>query len=149
MARMEQLAWDIGETAHALRRAFDRRAAELGITRAQWRVLARLDLQPGQRQVDLAERMDIEPITLCRIVDKLEEANLVERRRDPGDRRAWQLYLCECAAPLIAKLHALADSFSAEIFGSLAPEQVEQTRALLATIRHNITGLTPVTKASA
>ena len=149
MARMEQLAWDIGETAHALRRAFDRRAAELGITRAQWRVLARLDLQPGQRQVDLAERMDIEPITLCRIVDKLEEANLVERRRDPGDRRAWQLYLSASAAPLVTKLHALADSFSAEIFGSLNPEDIERTRALLATIRNNITGLAPVTKASA
>lgn len=149
MARMEQLAWDIGETSHALRRAFDRRAAELGITRAQWRVLARLDIQPGQRQVDLAERMDIEPITLCRIVDKLEEANLVERRRDPGDRRAWQLYLSDSAAPLVTKLHALADSFSAEIFGSLNPEDVERTRALLATIRNNITGLAPVTKASA
>lgn len=149
MVRMEQLAWDIGETSHSLRRAFDRRAAELGITRAQWRVLARLDLKPGQRQVDLAERMDIEPITLCRIVDKLEEANLVERRRDPNDRRAWQLYLSDSAAPLVTKLHALADRFSAEIFGSLDPEEVERTRALLATIRNNITGLAPVAKASA
>nr|WP_314444686.1 MarR family transcriptional regulator [uncultured Sphingomonas sp.] len=149
MASMEPLAWDIGETAHALRRAFDRRAAELGITRAQWRVLARLDLQPGQRQVDLAERMDIEPITLCRIVDKLEEAGLVERRRDPGDRRAWQLYLCESAAPLVAKLHALADSFSTEIFGTIDPAEIERTRALLATVRTNITGMAPVTKASA
>jgi MarR family transcriptional regulator for hemolysin len=149
MARMEQLAWDIGETSHALRRAFDRRAAELGITRAQWRVLARLDLQPGQRQVDLAERMDIEPITLCRIVDKLEEASLVERRRDPSDRRAWQLYLSDSAAPLVTKLHALADSFSAEIFGALDRQEIERARALLATIRHNIIGLAPVTKASA
>ena len=77
---MEQLAWDIGETSLAIRRAFDRKAATLGITRAQWRVLARLDHQPGQKQVELADRMDIEPITLCRIVDKLEEAGLVERR---------------------------------------------------------------------
>lgn len=146
---MEQLAWDIGETAHALRRAFDRRAAEFGITRAQWRVLARLDLQPGQRQVDLAERMDIEPITLCRIVDKLEEANLVERRRDPRDRRAWQLYLSDSAASLVTKLHVLADSFSVEIFGSLDPQDVERTRTLLAKIRTNISGLAPVTKASA
>src|SRR6476646_6032503 len=99
---MEQLAWDIGETAHALRRAFDRRAAELGITRAQWRVLARLDHQPGQRQVDL-----------------------VERRRDPDDRRAWQLYLCEGAAPLVAKLHALAKDFTADVFGNLDLAEVE------------------------
>ncbi|UUR08495.1 MarR family winged helix-turn-helix transcriptional regulator [Sphingomonas glaciei] len=146
---MEQLAWDIGETSHALRRAFDRRAAELGITRAQWRVLAHLDHQPGQRQVDLAERMDIEPITLCRIVDKLEEAALVERRRDPGDRRAWQLYLRDSAAPLVLRLHALAEAFSAEVFGNLDPAELERSRALLATIRNNISGMAPRSKASA
>ncbi|GAA4009719.1 MarR family transcriptional regulator [Sphingomonas humi] len=146
---MEQLAWDIGETAHSLRRAFDRRAGELGITRAQWRVLARLDHQPGQRQVELADRMDIEPITLCRIIDKLEEAKLVERRRDPSDRRAWQLYLCEGAAPLMKRLQVLADDFSAEIFGNLDPAEVERTKALLAAIRSNISGMAPRTKASA
>lgn len=149
MPHMEQLAWDIAETSHALRRAFDRRAAELGITRAQWRVLAHLDHQPGQRQVDLAERMDIEPISLCRIVDKLEEAALVERRRDPGDRRAWQLYLRDSAAPLVQKLHAVAEAFSADIFGNLDPGELEQTKTLLATIRNNISGMTPRTKASA
>jgi DNA-binding MarR family transcriptional regulator len=146
---MEQLAWDIGETAHALRRAFDRRAAELGITRAQWRVLAHLDHQPGQRQVELAERMDIEPISLCRIVDKLEEAKLVERRRDPGDRRAWQLHLCDSAAPVVEKLHALADSFSADVFGNLDPAEVERTRVLLGMIRTNLSGIAPRSKASA
>src|SRR6478609_9158570 len=121
---MEQLAWDIGETAHALRRAFDRRAAELGITRAQWRVLAHLDRAPGQRQVELADRMDIEPITLCRIIDKLEEGGLVERRRDPSDRRAWQLYLCESAGPLIKRLHNLAEEFHSEIFENINPAAI-------------------------
>ena len=149
MARMEQLAWDIGETSHALRRAFDRRAAELGITRAQWRVLAHLDHQPGQRQVDLAERMDIEPITLCRIVDKLEEGGLVERRRDPGDRRAWQLFLRDSAAPLVTKLHALAEDFSADIFGDLDPQELDRAKTLLAAIRNNIASMTPRSKASA
>jgi DNA-binding MarR family transcriptional regulator len=145
---MEQLAWDIGETAHALRRAFDRRAAELGITRAQWRVLAHLDHQPGQRQVELAERMDIEPISLCRIVDKLEEARLVERR-DPADRRAWRLYLCESAGPLVKKLHLLADGFSADVFGDLDPVELERTRVLLGLIRDNLSGMAPRSKASA
>ena len=135
---MEQLAWDIGETAHALRRAFDRRAAALGITRAQWRVLARLDHEPGQRQVDLADRMDIEPITLCRIIDKLEENGLVERRRDPADRRAWRLYLRPASADLVAKLHTLADEFSTEVFGSLNPEDLRAVSQLLAAIRSNL-----------
>lgn len=138
---MEQLAWDIGETAHALRRAFDRRAAALGITRAQWRVLAHLDHQPGQRQVELAERMDIEPITLCRIIDKLEEGGLVERRRDPADRRAWQLFLCVSAGPLVAKLHLLAEDFSRDIFSDLDPTEIEQARGLLERVRGNLAGL--------
>lgn len=132
---MEQVIWDIGETAHALRRDFERRAAALGITRAQWRVLARLDHQPGQRQVDLAERLDIEPITLCRIVDKLEEAGLVERRRDPSDRRAWQLYLCPASAELVAKLHQLADQFSTEIFGTFSRDEISVAQDFLARVR--------------
>jgi DNA-binding MarR family transcriptional regulator len=146
---MEQLAWDIGETSLAIRRAFDRKAATLGITRAQWRVLAHLDHKPGQRQVELADRMDIEPITLCRIVDKLEEGGLVERRRDPEDRRAWRLYLRDSAAPLVLKLHALGEDFSADVFGNLDPADVEQVSALLATIRDNLSGTAPRTKASA
>lgn len=138
---MEPLAWEIGETAHALRRAVDRKAAVLGITRAQWRVLAHLDHQPGQRQVELADRMDIEPITLCRIVDKLEESGLVERRRDPADRRAWQLYLCDGSAPVVERLKSLAEEISAEVFGNLDPKAVEQARALLGTIRNNLSAL--------
>lgn len=146
---MEQLAWDIGETSLALRRAFDRKAATLGITRAQWRVLAHLDHKPGQRQVELADRLDIEPITLCRIVDKLEEAGLVERRRDPEDRRAWQLYLCQSAAPLLTKLHDLAADFSAEVFGNLDPAAMQQAGSLLASIRLNLAALPPRAKVSA
>ena len=84
----DSLPFEIAETAHSLRRAFDRRVAPLGVTRAQWRALAWLARQPGLRQVELADHLDVEPITLCRIVDRLEEAGLVERRRDPEDRRA-------------------------------------------------------------
>lgn len=135
---MEQLAWEIGETSHALRRAFDRRAAEVGVTRAQWRVLAHLSRTPGQRQVELAERMDIEPITLCRIADRLEEAELVERRRDPGDRRAWQLFNTAKAEPLLERLHALADEMSDEAFAGIAPDIIETVREALERIRANL-----------
>jgi DNA-binding MarR family transcriptional regulator len=135
---MEQLAWEIGETAHALRRAFDRRVAELGVTRAQWRVLAHLGRVPGQRQVDLSDRMDIEPITLCRIVDRLEEAQLVERRRDPADRRAWQLFLTGKAEPLLEKLHVVAEAMAVEAFAGLSRSDVDSLRNLLTQIRHNL-----------
>jgi MarR family transcriptional regulator, transcriptional regulator for hemolysin len=135
---MELLAWEIGETAHALRRAFDRRAAELGVTRAQWRVLAHLGRGPGQRQVELADRMDIEPITLCRIVDRLEDGGLVERRRDPADRRAWRLYLTKKAEPLLEKLHRLADIMSDEAFADMDGTVIATVRSALAEIRSNL-----------
>ena len=80
---METLPFEIAETAHALRRAFDRRAATLGVTRAQWKVLFRVSRMPGLRQVDLADQLDVEPITLCRIIDRLEDAELVARRCTP------------------------------------------------------------------
>jgi DNA-binding MarR family transcriptional regulator len=137
---MELLAWEIGETAHVLRRAFDRRAAAMGVTRAQWRVLAHLERKPGQRQVELADRLDVEPITLCRIVDRLEEAGLVDRRRDPGDRRAWQLYLTTAAEPLIVKLHQMADEHSGEAFAGLAKDTIAEIRRSLATVRANVGG---------
>jgi len=136
---METLAWEIGETSHALRRAFDRKAAEVGVTRAQWRVLAHLGRGPGQRQVELAERMDIEPITLCRMIDRLEESELVERQRDPADRRAWRLFLTSKAEPLVERLHALAADMANEAFAGLDQSTIDALRAALAQVRSNVT----------
>ena len=138
---MESLSWDIAETALALRRAFDRRASELGVTRAQWRVLGRLARNGGQRQVDLADAMDIEPITLCRIIDRLEEAGLVERRRDPVDRRAWQLFNTPLAEPLVTKLQALAESMEASAFAGLSGQDLTRLVDHLTVIRTNVSAL--------
>src|SRR3954465_14290096 len=100
---METLPFEIAETAHALRKAFDRRAVGMGVTRAQWKVLFRLERQPGLRQIELADMLDIEPITLSRIVDRLEEAGLVERVADPADRRAGGPLPPAPGAPLLQK----------------------------------------------
>ena len=132
------LPFEIAETAHALRRAFDRRVAPLGVTRAQWRALAWLARQPGLRQVQLADRLDIEPITLCRIVDRLEEAQLVERRRDPDDRRAWRLHLTDKGVPLVEKLRALAGELAREAFDGVPPDAIDIVRDSLALVRGNI-----------
>ena len=140
---METLPFEIAETAHALRRAFDRRAATLGITRAQWKVLFRVERQPGLRQVELADILDVEPITLCRIVDRLEEAGLVERQRDPADRRAWRLEVTDQAQPLIRQLRALADDLMAEAFLGLSEAELELMRAKLTKIRENISNSNP------
>ena len=102
-----------------MRRYYDRGVAALGVTTAQWRVLLRLAREPGLKQVELAERMDVEPITACRIVDRLEESGLVERLRDPEDRRAWRLELTGKAEPLVKQLGSIAEEMSAEAFADL------------------------------
>lgn len=143
---MDAMLWEIGETATALRRAFDRRAGSLGITRAQWRVLARLSRTPGLRQVELADQLDMEAITLCRIVDRLAEAGLVERQADPQDRRAWKLMLTDNAAPLVKTLSALADDLAEEALAGLDVAQRNAVRAGLGLIRDNVAA-TPRNKA--
>jgi MarR family transcriptional regulator for hemolysin len=135
---METLPLEIGETAHALRKSFDRRAASLGATRAQWKVLFRLTRTPGLRQVELADMLDVEPITLCRIVDRLEESGLVERSPDPDDRRARRLHVTAQAQPVIEKLQALAAELSGEAFAGIDPGDVETTRQVLAKVRENV-----------
>ena len=145
---METLPFEIGETAHALRKAFDRRAVGLGVTRAQWKVLFKLTRYPGLRQIELADMLDIEPITLSRIVDRLEEAGLVERSADPADRRAWRLHVTAKAQPLVAKLGALADEMVAEAFAGIDPEQIEITRKVLGHVRANASRAAPMNRAS-
>ena len=121
---IENLGWEIAETAHSVRRAFDRRALKLGVTRAQWRLMLRLAASPSLRQVEVAELLDIEPITLCRIVDRLEEAGLVERQRDPADRRAWRLTLTAKAEPIRERLRELAEQMSLEAFAGIEADQL-------------------------
>ena len=134
---METLPFEIGETAHALRKAFDRLAVGLGVTRAQWKVLFRLTRKPGLRQVELADMLDLEPITLCRILDRLEEAGLVERSRDPQDRRAWRLHVTAQAQPLIDKLQEVGAKLVDEAFAGIDREDIETTRKVLAQAREN------------
>jgi len=135
---METLPFEIGETAHSLRRSFDRRAATLGVTRAQWKVLFRLSRTPGLRQVELADVLDVEPITLSRIIDRLADAGLVSREPDPADRRAWRLQLTDKAQPLIAKLRKLAEGLVDDAFDGLSKDDLEALREKLALIRENL-----------
>jgi DNA-binding MarR family transcriptional regulator len=134
---METLPFEIGETAHALRKAFDRMAVGLGVTRAQWKVLFKLTRKPGLRQVELADMLELEPITLCRIVDRLEEAGLVERMRDPEDRRAWRLHVTDQAQPLIEKLQGVGAQLVDRAFSGIDPKDLETTRRVLAQAREN------------
>jgi len=135
---MKELAWEIGETSRMMRRFYDRRASALGVTTAQWRVIAHVGHYPGLKQVELAERLDVEPITACRIVDRLEEAGLVERQRDPDDRRAWRLVLTDKGLPIYGRLASLAEDMSKEAFAGFSIHEFEELRAKLARVRENV-----------
>jgi len=145
---METLPFEIGETAHALRKAFDRLAVGLGVTRAQWKVLFKLTRMPGLRQVELADMLDLEPITLCRIVDRLEEAGLVERTRDPEDRRAWRLHVTAKAQPLVDQLHGIGEQLVGQAFAGIDRKDIELTRQVLARIRENASRTAVIKRAS-
>ena len=142
------MPFEIAETAHALRRSFDRRAATLGVTRAQWKVLFRLNRTPGLRQVELADKLDIEPITLSRIIDRLADARLVERTPDPTDRRAWRLQTTDTAQPLVAKLRKLADALIDDAFQGLTEAEINLMRGNLARIRENLAAAESCRKAA-
>lgn len=146
---MKELAWEIGETSRMMRRFYDRRASALGVTSAQWRVLLRLAREPGLKQVELADRLDVEPITACRIVDRLEEAGLVDRQRDPGDRRAWRLMLTEKAQPIIERLRLLAEEMAGDAFAGFNEDEIDVIRAKLSRVRDNVTRAEAAQKVSA
>jgi DNA-binding MarR family transcriptional regulator len=135
---MKELAWELAETSRTLRRHFDRRASALGVTTAQWRALAWLGHEPGLKQVELAERLDVEPITAGRIVDRLEESGLVLRQPDPVDRRVWRLFLTDEAMPIRERLTSLADEMAVRAFDGLSSDEIEAMRARLALIRENV-----------
>lgn len=135
---MERFGFDLSETSRLLCRDFDRRAAAVGVTRAQWRVLVRLSVKDGVRQVELAEALDVEPITLCRMIDRLEEAGLLERRRDEGDRRAWNIHLTPKAGPLIGELRKIGDTLQRDALSGIDKAEIASTLDVLARIRANL-----------
>jgi DNA-binding MarR family transcriptional regulator len=136
----DSLGFLIGDVSRLLRRRFDERARAIGVTRAQWRTLAMLNRNEGLNQGRLAELLEVEPITLCRMVDRLEEAGHVERRRDPSDRRAWKIFLTAQSRPLIAQLRVIADELLKHALIGVAPDEQAQMARALDIIQTNLAG---------
>jgi DNA-binding MarR family transcriptional regulator len=128
----------LGDTARLLRRRFDARARSIGVSRPQWQVLIALSRAQGSSQAALAERLEVETITVGRMVDRLEEAGLVERRADPADRRAWRLFLTERADQLLADLQPIATAVRAEMLAGLSAAEEQSLHALLLRLRANL-----------
>lgn len=126
------------DIARLLRKRFDQRARGLGLTRAQWQVLVHLARHEGINQSGLAEILEVEPITLGRLIDRMEEAGWVERRPHPSDRRVRLLYMTAKAQPVFAEMRAIGDQVKGEALAGLTQEERERLLATLLTIRTNL-----------
>jgi len=115
------------DVARTMRTRADQRARTRGMTRAQWVILARLERQPGITQNEMAAIVEVEPITIARLVDRLEARGLVERRADPKDRRVWRLQLTPAAAPVLREIN----KYRAEINEIITAGMSDATRRTL------------------
>jgi len=132
------------DAARLMRRDFERRAKQLGLTRAQYSVLAHLARNEGTNQAAAADVLEIEPITLVRLLDRLEAAGWVERRPDPNDRRARLLYLTDKAHPILDQMFALSlETRDLALTGIREPDR-EAMIEMLITIRQNLSSRDPL-----
>ena len=133
-----EFAFLLNDVARMLRTYADHKAGPFGITRAQWTVLARLDRFEGLKQSELAEMLDLQPITLTRLLDRLCASGLIERRPDPNDRRANRLYLTAAARPLLERLSDLGEQLMATALAGVDRTAIERMVAELATVKENL-----------
>ena len=134
------LGFLVHDVARLLRKRLEQRAraAGIGLTRAQWQTLAYLARSEGINQVTLAQLLDIEPITLVRLIDRLEAIGLVERRPDPRDRRQRNLFLTEKAWPELARIKALGAEVREEALAGVGAAERERLMDSLARVKGNL-----------
>jgi len=136
--RNREFAFILNDVARLLRTYADYKAAQFGMTRAQWAVLVRLDRFEGLNQSELAEMLDLQPITLTRLLDKLCDSGLIERRPDPNGRRAKRLFLTAAARPLLKQLGVLGAETMAGAMEGVADADVEAMIAKLGIVKDNL-----------
>jgi len=133
-----EFAFTLNDVARLLRTYADYKAAQLGITRAQWAVLVRVERFEGLNQSELAEGLDLQPITLTRLVDKLSDSGLIERRPDPTDRRAKRLFLTPAARPLLERLGELGEETMGNTLAGVDAASVKDMIAKLSVVKENL-----------
>ncbi|WP_439923266.1 MarR family winged helix-turn-helix transcriptional regulator [Nitrobacter sp. JJSN] len=126
------------ELQRLLRLFADKQASRYGLNRAQWAVLAKLERTEGLKQADVAELMEMQPITLTRLIDKLCKAGLIERRGDETDRRINRLYLTKAARPLLAKLAVLRSEITRAALADLSVSDAHRLIEQLETVKDNV-----------
>lgn len=131
------LPYLLSDSGRLLRRAFDARVRQLGMTSRQARLLMILDVTEGENQGYYAERLEVEPISLTRMVDRMEDGGLIERRRDPADRRAWRLFLTTRSREVLDEVRDSLAGLEDEMLNGLDTAQRTALAQMLETIRVN------------
>ena len=134
----ESLGYQVADLHRLFGRVFDRRVAHLELTRVQWRALKHLGHAEGVTQVELADRLDMEPIALGRVIDRLQKAGFVERRADPADRRVWRLYLLPQSARVTGPVEAVAQALRKEATAGISAADLATALAVLDRVRDNL-----------
>jgi MarR family transcriptional regulator for hemolysin len=133
-----EILFTISDVGRLLRTYADQKARRFGQTRAQWAVLLRLERREGLKQSDLAEDLDLQPITLTRLVDRLCDNGLIERRPDPNDRRAKRLYLTPAARPLLDRIDAQVEELAETVLAGVDAAAVGVLLSHLGLARENL-----------
>ena len=131
----------VTDVTRLMRKHFDRRAVRFNMTRAQWRALKRISYSEGMRQADLAEQLEMEPIAVGRVIDRLENSGFVERRADPGDRRAWRLFLTARTHDIIADMERIADELFRQSQRGIPAAEIKTMISVLARMKENLNAL--------
>jgi DNA-binding MarR family transcriptional regulator len=143
MAKTEDLSFGylLNDVTLLFRKHFDRRAVKFGLTRAQWRATKMLYHREGLRQTELAESLDMEPIAVGRVIDRLQAAGFVERRPDPRDRRAWRLYITEQARVIVGDMELIARDVRKDATLGIEYDELRQALDVLNRIKENLQAL--------
>jgi DNA-binding MarR family transcriptional regulator len=134
-------AYQLHDVTRLFRKHFDRRAVRFGLTRAQWRALKAIRRQEGISQSELAEFIDMEPIAVGRVLDRLEQAAFIERRADPADRRRWRLHLTPKAHAVTDDMEIVARELRGESLRDVDQADFDAFERVLGQIRSNLDGL--------
>ena len=138
MATSRDIVSTVITLARLIRTEADKRARAHGMTRAQWQILLQLDRQPGMLQKELAEILEVEPITVARLVDRLEARGMVERRGDPLDRRCWRLHLTDESRPLMSEIDTQMTDLASICLAGLDADRMVGLQQALASMRDSM-----------
>ena len=143
MAKTEDISFGflLSDVTLLFRKHFDRRAVKFGLTRAQWRATKMLYHREGLRQNELAEFLEMEPIAVGRVIDRLQAAGFVERRPDPKDRRAWRLYVTDQAKVIVGDMEVIARELRRDATRGIDHDALKSALAVINQIKENLQAL--------